>query len=689
MAVFGAMAVSGVGRGVPRRLLVMATALALTVPSVPAAAATVAADETAAETSAAGTRASGASVDGAVDDGATYFVEGERAAVERAVGAVGGTVLDRFDDAFDGVTVHVPPDAAQALDRHPALEVTPDVVVRVQSTTTGGTQTSPPWGLDRLDQVGLPLDGRYTSTNAGTGVRVYVLDTGVNAAHTDLVGRLEAGVDLVPGGAGTDDCNGHGTHAAATVAGHTFGVAKQATIVPVRVLDCAGAGMSSAVVAGLDWILANHPAERRGVVNLSLGGPASAVLDAAVARTVAAGLPVVVAAGNSNVDACSQSPAREPSAVTVGASTNVDQRASFSNFGRCLDVFAPGQQIRSAWVGSATASATISGTSMAAPHVAGVLARALEAAPTRSADALTTAMLTGATRGRIASAGTGSPDRLLNTRFVDLLVAPSSLPPAVLAVDGRPLPPATRGSAFSHRFQANHATSTVSWRIVAGTLPAGLSLTTDGLLRGTPSSSAVTRTVTVQVTDQRGAVARRDVRVDVAPAVTLPVTKFPLGRVGDDYQQRVTASGGSGALTFSVASGALPAGLRLGADGRLAGRPTAARTTTVQIRATDPAGRTGSRTFTLQVVPQLQVTTTAVPSARVRAAYRASLTASGGTGGYRWRVTAGTLPAGLKLSTTGIVSGTPTTAATTRTVNVQVTDSGGRAVVRQLTIRVG
>lgn len=244
-----------------------------------------------------------------------------------------------------------------------------DFQIRLQSTQNG-----PTWGLDRIDQPALPLSGTYTNARQGAGVRVYVVDTGVLASHVDFAGRVISGYSAIADGQGTTDCNGHGTHVAATAAGTTYGVAKQAQIVPVRVLDCSGSGFLSGVVSGIDWIGQNHPVGSPAVVNMSLGGGASSTLDAAVESLVSKGIVTVVAAGNSSADACSSSPARTPNAITVAASSNTDGFASFSNFGSCVDLIAPGVGVLSAWYTSTTATQTLNGTSMATPHVAGVVA---------------------------------------------------------------------------------------------------------------------------------------------------------------------------------------------------------------------------------------------------------------------------------------------------------------------------
>jgi subtilisin family serine protease len=233
------------------------------------------------------------------------------------------------------------------------------------------------WGLDRADQRALPLDGQISRAGEGTGVDVYVIDTGVRASHLDFTSRVVAGFSAVADGRGTDDCHGHGTHVAGTVAGATYGFATKARIVPVRVLDCNGSGSSAGVIAGINWMIQHHVAGQPAVANLSLGGGFDIALNDAVERAVADGITVVVAAGNEATDACTKSPASAVSAITVGATTSLDSRASYSNVGGCVDIFAPGSSIISTGISSPTSTVMMSGTSMAAPHVAGVAALAV------------------------------------------------------------------------------------------------------------------------------------------------------------------------------------------------------------------------------------------------------------------------------------------------------------------------
>jgi subtilisin family serine protease len=277
------------------------------------------------------------------------------------------------------------------------------------------TQTNPPsWGLDRIDQRNLPLDNSYTYPNTASNVTAYVIDTGIRTSHADFGGRAVWGTNTTGDGNDTD-CNGHGTHVAGTIGGARYGVAKGVTLIAVKVLGCGGSGTWAGVTAGVDWVTAHHAAGVPAVANMSLGGSGSnTTLENAVRNSIADGVVYAIASGNSNADACNFTPARVDEAITVNASTNTDARASFSNYGTCTDIFAPGQNITSAWHTSDTATNTISGTSMAAPHVAGAAALVLGASPGLNPAQVANTIYNNATLNKITNPGVGSPNRLLH-----------------------------------------------------------------------------------------------------------------------------------------------------------------------------------------------------------------------------------------------------------------------------------
>ncbi|MGW2206674.1 S8 family peptidase [Streptomyces sp. NPDC001774] len=312
--------------------------------------------------------------------------------------------------------------ATMSRARAAALASDPRVAYVEQNATVHMAETQPgaTWGLDRIDQRDLPLSTTYTYNTQASNVTAYIIDTGIRTSHSEFGGRARVGTDTVGGGQNGQDCQGHGTHVAGTVGGAKYGVAKGAKLVAVRVLDCNGSGTTAGVIAGVDWVTAN--AVKPAVANMSLGGGANTSLDDAVKRSIASGVTYAVAAGNGNflglpARACNYSPARVPEAITVGATDSADKRASFSNYGTCVDLFAPGVSITSAWKDNDTATNTISGTSMATPHTAGVAALYLSANPAATPAQVSTALVNNATSGKVQNPLSGSPNKLLHSIF--------------------------------------------------------------------------------------------------------------------------------------------------------------------------------------------------------------------------------------------------------------------------------
>jgi subtilisin family serine protease len=308
-----------------------------------------------------------------------------------------------YQKIFNGFSARLNTKALNGLLKNPRVqEIIQDKILKLELPLPSYVQSSPTWGIDRIDQRKGPLDSKYMYEYTGSGVNAYVIDTGINFYHEEFEGRAVPGFDAFSDGKNGSDCQGHGTHVAGTIGSKTFGVAKGVKLISVRVLDCSGSGSLSGVLAGLDWIGINNSGP--AVANMSLGSSKNTTLNEAVKKLFSLNINVVVAGGNSNGDACNYSPSSATEAITVGATDETDKRATFSNYGNCLDLFAPGVNITSTWFSSPTASAVLSGTSMASPHVAGVASLYLQENPQLDSYQLTEAMKNSSTKFAVLNA---------------------------------------------------------------------------------------------------------------------------------------------------------------------------------------------------------------------------------------------------------------------------------------------
>ncbi|MFI5929061.1 S8 family peptidase [Micromonospora sp. NPDC051543] len=461
------------------------------------------------------------------------------ATASRLAGQHGGAVARTYSTALRGFEITAGAKTAARIAAHP------DVAYVEQNHTVdiSGTQPNPPsWGLDRVDQRNLPLDSSYTYPNTATNVHAYIVDTGINFAHNDFGGRATSGYDAVDGGS-ADDCNGHGTHVAGTVGGSSYGLAKGVQLVGVRVLNCSGSGTNAGVIGGIDWVTAN--AIKPAVANMSLGGSANSSLDTAINNSINSGVTYAVAAGNGNAlgvrqNACNYSPARVASAITVGATQNNDAAASFSNFGTCVDILAPGVNITSAWYNGNTATNTISGTSMASPHVAGAAALALSANPSWTPQQVRDYLVGNSTPNVVTNVGTGTPNQLL-------YVGGGSTPPADdFSVGVSP----TAGSTAP----GGSVSATVSTATTSGSAQS-VSLSASGLPSGATASFS-------PATVTSGGSSTLTIATSAStPAGTYGVTVTGAGTAGTrsaTYSLTVTGSGGGGCSGTNGTDVAIP-----------------------------------------------------------------------------------------------------------------------------------
>lgn len=431
----------------------------------------------------------------------------------------GGELGYVYNHALRGFSIEIGRAGALALSADPRVAmVEEDPVMRKVAT-----QSNPPYGLDRIDQRNLPLSSSYVYNATGAGSTAYIIDSGIRVTHSDFGGRASHGYDFVDGDPDASDCDGHGTHVAGTVGGSTYGVAKGVSLVAVRVLDCAGDGAGADIIAGVDWVTAQHTAGEKDVANMSLGTVlgTSSTIDTAVRNSIADGTVYALAAGNGNAvgiadNACNYSPSRVTEAIVVSATDSQDRKASFANYGTCVDIFAPGVSVQSTWLTNDTATNSISGTSMASPHVAGVAAQYLQANGATSPAGVESALNTNATPGKVVSPGSGSPNRLLYNGFISAGTTPTPTP--------TPTPPpgnAAPAASFTQSCSGLTCTFTDTSTDSDGTIASRSWNFGDGGTSTTANPShtfpaAGTYTVALTVTDDDGATGNTSKAVTVS-----------------------------------------------------------------------------------------------------------------------------------------------------------------------------
>ena len=525
------------------------------------------------------------------------------ATVANAVGQRFGAKVERaFNHVLNGAVITTDVQNAKRLADDPEVAyVEADQIMRIS-----GTQTSATWGLDRIDQTNLPLNGSFTYPSS-SGVHAYILDTGIRGTHNDFTGRMGNGYTAVNDGQGTNDCQGHGTHVAGTVGGTTWGVAKNVTLHPVRVLGCDGSGSNSGVIAGMDWVTAN--AVKPAVANMSLGGGASQATDDAIARMTNAGIATVVAAGNDSSNACNYSPARAPSAITVGSTTSSDAMSSFSNYGSCVDVYGPGSNITSASYSSNTGSTSMSGTSMASPHLAGVAALYLAANPNATPSQVTTAIVNNSLTGKITGIPSGV-NKFVNIQFLngDVVTPPTG---GVLTKDVAKSFSAATGQSAAYTFVVPTGATNLTFKMSGGTGDGDLytklgsaPTTTSYLAKSDGSTNAETITIAAPTAGTYHLLANAYAAVNGASIVASYQTGTtpPSGTVlvsgtaqsvtlatNASKLYYITVPTGKTSLTFTLSGGT--------GDADLYARMTTAPTTTSYTKKSDGSTNTETITF--------------------------------------------------------------------------------------------